>query len=374
LYGESMEDCDTVHIHYMRHALALARRGLGVSGANPSVGCVIVKNGHIIGRGTTARGGRPHAEAQALAQAGAAQARGADVYVTLEPCAHHGKTPPCAQTLIDAGVTRVFIGCGDPDARVNGRGVEMLKTSGINVFSGICADEAKMAHAGFISRVMERRPFITLKIATTQDGFTVLPPEQGRWITGASARAHAHLMRSQHEAVLAGTGTILADDAMLNVRVPGFAHETIRVVLDGNLRTPAASAVVRSAAQYPLLIMHDAEKTDENGEKLAQSGATLVRCNPHDMPAVLAVLAGRGISRVLVEGGAKVLRSFLDAGLWDEFLWYRAPFSVPQADMPRMPPGQKPLDIGELTQKYGLKSVKTRSLAQDTLEIYRKAQ
>src|SRR5580700_4659831 len=224
---------------HMRTALGLARRGLGNTWPNPAVGCVIVKDGRVVGRGWTQKGGRPHAETEALARAGKG-AKGATAYVSLEPCSHHGKTPPCAEALIAAGVSRVVAAVEDPDPRVSGRGIARLRAAGIAVEAGLCAAEAAELNAGFFCRVAQGRPLVTLKLAASLDGRIATPTGKSRWITGPAARERAHLLRAAHDAVLIGTGTALADDPQLTCRLPGLeARSPVRIVIDRTLRLPA---------------------------------------------------------------------------------------------------------------------------------------
>src|SRR5579872_6272521 len=236
---------------HMRASLGLARRGLGNTWPNPAVGCVLVREGRVVGRGWTQAGGRPHAEAEALARAGRA-ARGATAYVTLEPCSHHGKTPPCAEALIAAGIARVVAAIEDPDPRVSGRGIARLKEAGITVETGPCADEAVELNAGFLCRVKHGRPLVTLKLATSLDGRIATASGESRWITGAAARERAHLLRATQDAVLVGTGTALADDPQLTCRLPGLEDRSpVRVVIDRNLRLPATLRLFSEARPVP---------------------------------------------------------------------------------------------------------------------------
>ena len=235
----------------MTHALALAARGLGQVWPNPAVGCVIVKDGQIVGRGWTQAGGRPHAETMALAQAGAL-ARDVTAHVTLEPCAHHGKTPPCAEALIAAGVTRVVSALTDPDPRVSGKGHAMLRGAGIDVTEGVMTAEARTANAGFLKRVTQGLPFVTLKLATTIDGRIATASGESRWITGAEARRHVHLMRMTHDAVMVGSGTACADDPDLTVRDMGATRQPLRILLDRTLRYRPDSRLGQTARQNPV--------------------------------------------------------------------------------------------------------------------------
>ncbi|MYF07083.1 MAG: bifunctional diaminohydroxyphosphoribosylaminopyrimidine deaminase/5-amino-6-(5-phosphoribosylamino)uracil reductase RibD [Rhodospirillaceae bacterium] len=235
----------------MSVALALGRRGLGTTAPNPSVGCVLVKEGRVVGRGWTQPGGRPHAEAEALGRAGA-EARGATAYVTLEPCAHHGRTPPCAEALIGAGVARVVTALEDPDSRVAGSGLARLAAAGIAVESGVCADIAACDLGGYLRRQRAGRPRFSLKLATSLDGRIATAGGDSRWITGTLARARGHALRASHDAVMIGIGTALADDPMLTCRLPGVRRQTLRIVLDSQARLPADSRLAQTAAEHPV--------------------------------------------------------------------------------------------------------------------------
>jgi len=312
---------------HMRAALALARRGLGVAWPNPAVGCVLVRDGRVVGRGTTAPGGRPHAEAVALAMAGEA-ARGATAYVTLEPCSHHGKTPPCADALIAAGVSRVVVAGGDPDPRVNGAGIARLSAAGVQVQTGVLADAANSQQAGFLLRVREGRPMVTLKLAATLDGRIATRTGESRWITGPDARRAAHALRGRHDAVMAGVGTVLADDPDLTCRIPGFRRTPqVRVVLDSTLRTPLTARLVATAADTPTWIIHGADADAGRKQALEQVGVRLfgTAAPKVDLPTALRLLGGAGLTRVLAEGGAGVAASLLAAGLVDRMAWFHAP-------------------------------------------------
>ena len=312
--GPAMNEDDS----HMRHALVLAGRGLGMVAPNPAVGCVLIRDNHIVGRGWTGRGGRPHAETVALAQAGEA-ARGATAYVTLEPCAHHGQTPPCANALIAAGVTRVVVAVGDPDPRVNGRGIEMLRAANLDVTTGVCERDAAALNQGFFLKVRENRPLVTLKIAQCRDGKTIAPPGGSKWITGEAARRYGHLLRAKNDAILVGVNTALADDPELTSRLPGLEDRSpLRVVLDSRLRLPPSSKLAQTARQVPTLLFTLAQ----NGAALRDAGVEILRLvmddgDRPDLAAVLGVLAHRGITRLLVEGGATVHGAFLQSGFAD---------------------------------------------------------
>jgi diaminohydroxyphosphoribosylaminopyrimidine deaminase/5-amino-6-(5-phosphoribosylamino)uracil reductase len=315
--------------HHMRAALAIARRGLGATWPNPSVGCVIVKQGRVVGRAGTAPGGRPHAETQALAQAGAA-ARGATAYVTLEPCSHHGQTPPCADALIQAGIARVVAAGGDPDPRVAGAGLARLRAAGVAVTEGVLAAEAEAMQIGFLTRIRLGRPTITLKLATTLDGRLATAKGESQWITGPEARRAAHALRGRHDAVMVGAGTVQADNPALTCRIPGFRRTPeIRVVLDSHLRTSLLSHLVNTARTTPTWIIH---RADADAARKAAMTAAGVRLLPVpagslgvDLAAALAALGSAGLTRVLVEGGAQVAGALLRAGLVDRLAWFHAP-------------------------------------------------
>src|SRR5438093_45669 len=239
----------------MLAALALARRGLGNVWPNPAVGCIIVKDGRVAGRGWTQPGGRPHAETEALARAGEA-ARGATAYVSLEPCSHWGRTPPCADALIAAGVRRVVVALEDPDPRVAGSGLARLRAAGIAVETGLGAAAAAEINAGFFQRVRFGRPLVTLKLASSLDGRIATASGESRWITGPPARDHAHLLRATHDAILVGTGTVLADDPQLTCRLPGLARRSpVRVVIDRHLRIPPSARLIAEARQVPTWVV-----------------------------------------------------------------------------------------------------------------------
>ena len=305
---------------YMALALQLGRRGMGRVWPNPAVGCVIVTHGRIVGRGWTQDGGRPHAETVALAQAGE-DARGATVYVTLEPCAHHGKTPPCAEALIAAGVARVVVALGDPDGRVAGRGIAMLEQAGIAVETGLLADQARADHAGFLSRITAARPFVTLKLAGTLDGRIATASGESQWITGPEARRAVHMMRARHDAVLVGAGTLRADDPALSVRGLGITRQPVRIVVSRAVKLPLTSQLAQTARQSPVWICHGAEA--DVADWLALGAVSLpcaVRAGQVEPEAMMQALASAGITRVFCEGGGMLAASLLGAGLVDDLV------------------------------------------------------
>ncbi len=317
---------DTAH---MRSAIALARRGIGNTAPNPSVGCVIVNAGRVVGRAVTAPGGRPHAEPLALAMAGEA-ARGATVYVTLEPCCHWGRTPPCTDALIATGVARVVIAARDPDPRVDGAGIARLQAAGVVVTEGVLAREAEEATAGFATRIRLGRPLVTLKLASTLDGRIATRAGESQWITGEPARRAAHALRGRHDAVLVGVGTVLADDPDLTCRIPGYRPlPSIRIVADSHLRSPFTARVVATAGRTATWLLHRDGADPDRKHALTKAGVKLIEVPGGelgvDLAQGLAALAGHGISRLLLEGGAKLAAAALRADLVDRVAWFHAP-------------------------------------------------
>lgn len=318
---------------FMAVALRLARRGLGRTADNPSVGCVLVKDGEIVARARTADGGRPHAEAAAVERAGAA-ARGATAYVTLEPCAHWGRTPPCCDALIAAKVARVVVAVEDPDPRVDGGGFAMLRAAGIEVVTGVETAAGEAVLAGYLSHRRTGRPSVTLKLAASLDGRIATATGASRWITGPEARARGHLMRAKHDAILVGSGTVAADDPSLTCRLPGLqAQSPLRVVLDSHLSLSTACRLVTTAAQVPTWVICGETAAAGRRESLAALGVTVFPV-PTDtggrpaVDAVLSVLAQGGIKSVLVEGGAAVAAAFLRAGAVETLALFRAPVAI----------------------------------------------
>jgi len=315
---------------HMNAALAIARRGLGNTWPNPAVGCVLVSPaGQVVGRGWTQPGGRPHAETQALDRAGAA-ARGATAYVTLEPCSHFGRTPPCCDALIRAGIARVVVATGDPDPRVDGRGLARLREAGIIVALGLGGAEARALNAGFARRITEGLPVVTLKLATTLDGRIATGAGESQWITGPAARRAGQALRARHDAILVGSGTVLADDPDLTCRLPGMARVPIaRVVADSRLRTPLGARLVTSARQTPTWIATRPGQRPASLAPYLEAGVEILttpRARPGlDLRALLGALAQRGITRVMTEGGAGLAAALLRADLVDRIAWFHAP-------------------------------------------------
>ena len=316
-------------ISHMRAALALARRGLGNAWPNPAVGCVIVNAGRVVGRAVTAPGGRPHAETAALAMAGEA-AREATAYVTLEPCCHWGRTPPCTDALIEAGVARVVIAARDCDPRVNGAGITRLREAGIVVDEGLLSAEADDVTAGFFTRLRLGRPLVTLKLASTLDGRIATRRGESQWITGEAARRAGHALRGRHDAVLAGVGTVLADNPDLTCRIPGYKPvPMVRVVADSHLRTPLTCRLVATARLHPTWILARNGADPARRTALVEAGVEVVEVSAGamgvDLGDGLAALAERGITRLLVEGGAQIAAALLRADLVDRISWFHAP-------------------------------------------------
>ncbi len=358
----------------MRLALALARRGLGRVAPNPAVGCVIARDGRVVGRGWTQPGGRPHAETEALARAGAA-AKGATAYVTLEPCAHQGKTPPCDRALIAAGIARCVVALEDPDRRVAGQGVANLKAAGVAVETGLCREAAEAANAGYLLRQREGRPLVALKLASTLDGRIATAAGESKWITGEAARARAHLLRARHDAVLVGAGTATADDPRLDVRLPGLEGvRPLRVVLDGSLRLPLSHDLVAGASDRPSCLVTADDLPADRLQPYRDAGLQVLQVgrDPQgrlDLLAALEALCGLGLTRILVEGGGLLAASLLQAGLVDKLYWFRAPRLIGAEGRPAV--GE--LDLKALAEAPSFALQSSEILGGDLLETYRRS-
>lgn len=357
---------------YMALALTLGRRGQGRCWPNPAVGCVIVKDGRIVGRGHTAPGGRPHAEPQALAQAGAA-ASGATVYVTLEPCSHHGKTPPCAEALIAAGVARVVVARVDTDPRVSGRGITMLRDAGIQVDTGVLADDAAWDLAGFFLKTELGRPFVTLKLAMTLDGRIATATGESKWITGPEARRRVHAQRASHDAVLVGGGTARADDPSLSVRDLGMAHQPVRIVASRRLDLPQDSILQKTAGESPVWMVHGPDADEGRKAAWSAAGAQLLPCalrGPQlDPEALLKVLGEQGLTRVFCEGGGSLAASLLQAQLVDQLIVFTAGLALGAEGHP----GIGALGIDTLGSAPRFKLVSQQSVGADVMSIWRRS-
>lgn len=366
------QDFDAADKRYMALALSLGRRGQGRCWPNPAVGCVIVKDGRIIGRGTTQPGGRPHAEPVALAQAGAA-ARGATAYVTLEPCSHHGKTPPCCEALIAAGVARVVAAVEDSDPRVSGQGFAMLRAAGIEVTTGVLAEEAERDLEGFFLKVEQGRPFVTLKLASSFDGRIATGSGQSKWITGPEARRVVHAMRARHDAVLVGAGTARADDPSLTVRDLGIEHQPVRVVASRHLDLPLLSQLARSAKDVPLWLCHGQGADSERVRAWEGLGARLLPCGIHgvqiDPGDMLRQLGGAGLTSVFCEGGSALAATLLAHDLVDELVGFSAGVTIGAEGLPSV----GALGIGNLAEAPRFTLQETRAIGPDILHRWRRS-
>ncbi len=356
---------------YMRLALTLGRRGLGQTFPNPAVGAVIVKDGVILARGWTQPGGRPHAEVEALRRA-KKTAQGATMYVTLEPCSHQGKSGPCADAIIKAGITRVVSALEDPNPEVAGQGHKRLIDKGIAVDVGLCAEDARRAHAGHIMLVSHGRPHVTLKLAVSADGKVGLPGRKPVPITGEEARARVFQMRAQSDAIMVGIGTVLSDNPQLTCRLPGMeARSPVRVVLDARLRTPLSTAVIATVRETPTWLFASRKASPIAEEILQQKGVKVFRVDDTedrlDLEEVLKVLAGEGISRVMVEGGPTVAASLVAADLVDSAALIYSEKLIGED-------GIDPLEGMSFDALHAhLHATGSERLGADTLEIYERA-
>jgi diaminohydroxyphosphoribosylaminopyrimidine deaminase/5-amino-6-(5-phosphoribosylamino)uracil reductase len=374
-YAEKSKASKAADQRFMALALALGRRGQGRTWPNPAVGAVIVKDGVIVGRGWTQPGGRPHAEVEAIRRAGDA-ARGATLYVTLEPCSHHGKSPPCADAVISAGIARLVSAIEDPNPEVAGQGHARLRAAGIIVDVGLCAAEAARDHAGHFRRIRDKRPHVVLKLAVSSDDKIAAAGSKPVAISGEAARSRVHMLRAQCDAVLVGIGTVLADDPLLTCRLPGMeAQSPVRVVLDRSLRIPGSGRLVHSAREVPLWVMTSNLAEAPAAMKLGAAGAQVIRVATTsappglDLQAVLHALAEKGITRLLVEGGSRVAASFVAAGLVDEAWLLRGPDAIGTDGVPAL----DALPLSAITQSPELKVRASEMLQKDTLTIYERA-
>jgi diaminohydroxyphosphoribosylaminopyrimidine deaminase/5-amino-6-(5-phosphoribosylamino)uracil reductase len=359
-------------IRHMMAALALARRGLGRVSPNPAVGCVVLdSDGAVAGRGWTRPGGRPHGETEALRRAGDA-ARGGTAYVSLEPCAHHGETPPCADALIEAGIARAVIATEDPDPRVSGAGIARLEKAGIEVRVGVGRRDAERLNAGFMKRVTEGRPLVTLKCATTLDGRIATHTGESQWITGEVARSWGHGLRACHDAVLTGASTVRADDPELTCRLQGMGtFSPLRVVLDSRLTTPLTSKLVVTAEDHPTWIMTLAGADHDRKSAFVDCGVEVIEVSAGDggrpdVGAALGILAERGVTRVLAEGGGGVAAALLGAGAVDRIAWFRAPTIIGGDGVPVA----EAFGVDGLGQMAAFERRHSFSAGRDCLEIY----
>jgi diaminohydroxyphosphoribosylaminopyrimidine deaminase / 5-amino-6-(5-phosphoribosylamino)uracil reductase len=367
----------TLDHRFMSLALVLGRRGLGNTWPNPAVGAVVVRfdGGEpvIVGRGWTQPGGRPHAETEALRRAGEA-ARGATLYVTLEPCSHYGKTPPCAEAVIAAGVARVVTAVEDPNAVAAG-GHAMLRAKGVAVDVGVCAADARRDLAGHLRRVRDHRPHVFLKVAASADGKAGLAGRRPAAITGDAARDRVHMMRAMHDAILTGIGTVLSDDPQLTCRLPGMAARSpVRVVLDTTLRLPATSALVRGAREAPVWVLAGDGAPADGEAALAAHGVEVCRVPEGtggrlDLLAALRLLAARGITRLMVEGGPIVAAAFLAADLVDEAALLRGPAAIGADGIDAL----EGMPLAVLTASPALRLRETETVDADAIETFERA-
>jgi len=348
---------------FMRRALALARRGLGWTAPNPMVGCVLVRDGAIVGEGYHARVGAAHAEAAALERAGEA-ARGATAYVTLEPCSHHGRTPPCAERLVEAGVARVVAAMEDPDARVSGRGLERLRRARVKLTTGVLGEAAEALNAGFVKRARTGRPWVTLKLAASLDGRTATRSGESRWITSEAARADVHRLRHAHAAIVTGSGTVAADDPSLTARIPEGGNHPLRVVLDSRLQTGPGAKVVTGPGGCLIVTAPDAP--GERRRALEDAGAEVLAVATDaagrlDLAAVWGELGHREINSVLAECGATLAGTLLRGGWVDRLEAYQAPSIIGAGGRPMF--GGEP--IASMDQRIELEVLERRQMGPD---------
>ncbi|MFP6736861.1 MAG: bifunctional diaminohydroxyphosphoribosylaminopyrimidine deaminase/5-amino-6-(5-phosphoribosylamino)uracil reductase RibD [Rhodospirillales bacterium] len=355
----------------MRLALSLGDRGLGTVWPNPAVGCVLVKDGRVVGRGWTGEGGRPHAETIALGHAGSA-AKGATAYVSLEPCSHHGETPPCAEALAGAGVARVVAAIEDADPRVSRSGLALLRNRGVEVELGLCSEAAREANQGFFTRVEQGRPAFTLKMAATLDGRIATQTGDSQWITGTGARAMAHQLRARHDAVMIGGGTMAADDPTLTARLGGSGNgRRPRIVLDGRLRIALDSNLVKTISAAPLWVVTKAGAHEMRRlEPLRDAGAEVIEVatgddGQIDLNALAGGLGTRGLTNVLVEGGGALAASMLRADLVDRVAWFRAPAILGADALPAI--GK--LGIDRISEMFEFSKKSSMSAGPDGLDM-----
>ena len=374
-YAEKIRQRDEADRRFMQLALTLGRRGLGRTWPNPAVGAVVVQDGIIVGRGWTQPGGRPHAEVEALRRAGAA-ARGATLYVTLEPCSHVGKSPPCADAVVAAGISRVVSAIEDPNPLVAGQGYAKLRAAGITVDTGLGAREAAHDHAGHFCRIRERRPHVILKLAVSSDDRIAAAGHKPVAITGETARTRVHLLRAQCDAILVGIGTVLSDDPLLTCRLPGMeSRSPVRVVLDSALRISAESRLMHSARQTPLWLIASETAEAASAARLGAAGAQVIRLAPGpdtmglDLAAVLHALFERGITRLLVEGGSRIAAAFVAAGLADEIWLLRGPDAIGEGGVAAL----DAMPLAAITQSPAFKLRASETLEKDTLTIYERS-
>lgn len=345
-------------MHFMTQAIRLAAFGLGQTAPNPSVGCVIVNGGQVVGTGTTSKGGRPHAEVNALKEAGK-QAKGATAYVSLEPCSHTGKSPPCTDALIKAGISKVVYASHDPNPLVNGQGRAKLEAAGVSVISGLMSSEADEMNSGFFLSITEKRPRYTVKIASSLDGKIATSTGESKWITGPEARRYGHSLRANNDAILVGIDTVQADDPMLDCRIAGLESDSpARIILDTQARIKNDCQLIQTAENIPTYLITEQEN-------ISFPNVTVIQVdNIRDVQSLSRTFTELGFTRVLIEGGPTVQASFICAGLCDELYWFRAPIMIGQEGKSAI--GNLALDILSQAQSYELREMQT--LGADLLE------
>lgn len=355
----------------MNMALALGRRGQGRVWPNPAVGCVLTQGQRVIGRGWTQDGGRPHAEVVALTQAGD-HARGATAFVTLEPCSHTGQTGPCCDALINAGVARVVVACEDPDPRVSGRGIARLRDAGIIVTTGVEEAQARADHAGFLSRVSQGRPSVTLKLASSFDGRIATGSGQSQWITGAESRRAVHMMRARHDAVLVGAGTARQDDPSLTVRDLGVDRQPVRIVTSRRLDLPMDGVLARTAKETPVWLCHGPDTHADRRQAWEALGARLFECttigSQLDLSFVLSALGQAGLTRVFCEGGGQVAAGLLEADLVDQLVGFTAGLAIGVEGLPSI----GAMGLAELNAAPRFARVSVQPVGDDILHIWQR--
>ena len=356
---------------HMAVALELARRGLGRVWPNPAVGCVLVRESKVVGRGWTQPGGRPHAETEALDRA-AQWAQGATAYVSLEPCAHKGKTRPCVDALVGAGIARCVVALKDPDPRVSGRGIAQMRQAGLEVRLGMLGNQARELNEGFFSRINRGRPMVTLKFATTLDGFVATSRGESQWITGALARQRGHLMRAEYDAVMVGIGTAVADDPELTCRLDGMTQlSPVRIILDSDLRLSLTSKLVAMAPKYQTWIVTKAGCGEDRRAPFVEHGVQILEVDSQadgslSMEQTMNILGERGITRLLVEGGPTISGSLVRSGLVDRVAWFRSPILLGGDGVS----ATVPFGTDTLADAVTLQRISSEAVGEDTLEIF----
>lgn len=357
---------------WMALALSLGRRGLGQVWPNPAVGCVIVKDGRLLARGWTQAGGRPHAEQVALSQLPLDAGRGATAYVTLEPCSHTGQTPPCASALIEAGLGRVVVATGDPDPRVSGSGLDMLRRAGIEVLTGVLEAEARRDQRGFLTRVTQGRPLVTLKLASSFDGRIATATGESQWITGPQARQQVQALRASHDAVMVGGRTAREDFPALTLRGMGGRRQPVRVVVSAGLDIPTRGPLAEDNSGAPVWLVHGTAAPQKARAFWTARGATLIEVSAGsaglNMIDALQALGQAGLTRILCEGGGSLAASLLSAGMVDQVVGFTAGVMLGATGLP----GLGPLGYSALADAPRFELVETRRIGEDVMHLWRR--